>query len=181
MRTKIMDFPGGPMVVWIHIFPWFCSYHEVRLMKKTIILNCLFLLAFMAANALAEERQIGKVKALRGLVSIIRDGRTIPAFPNKDVLLSDVIITGSDGAVGILLEDNTLLSMGPISRISMNKFDFSPATNQYAMRLGMQQGSFVYRSGLLGKLAPHAVTMDTPVGTISMLKESNFMANFPEK
>lgn len=150
-------------------------------MKKIILLNCLFLVACLAVNAMAEERQIGKVKGLRGLVSIIRDGKTIPAFPNKEVLLSDVIITGSDGAVGILLDDNTLLSMGPISRISMNKFDFSPATNQYAMRLGMQQGSFVYRSGLLGKLAPHAVSMETPVGTISMLKESNFMANFPEE
>lgn len=147
-------------------------------MKKIIILNCLLFLAVMATSAMAEGRQIGKVKGLRGMVSIIRDGRTIPAFPNKEVLLSDVIITGSDGAVGILLDDNTLLSLGPISRIVMSKFDFSPATNQYAMQLGMQKGTFVYRSGLLGKLAPHAVTMDTPVGTISMLKESNFMAKF---
>jgi hypothetical protein len=149
-------------------------------MKKIIFFNTLIILALMVASAMAEGRQIGKVKALRGMVSIIRDGRTFPAFPNKEVLLSDVIITGSDGAVGILLDDETLLSMGPISRLAMNKFDFSPATNKYAMQLGMQHGSFVYRSGLLGKLAPHAVTLDTPVGTISMLKESNFMAKFDE-
>jgi hypothetical protein len=31
----------------------------------------------------------------------------------------------------------------------------------------------------MGKLAPHAVQLETPVGTISMLKETNFMARFP--
>ena len=150
-------------------------------MKKSILLHGLLFLAVLASSAMAEGRQIGKVKALRGMVSIIRDGKNIPAFPHKEVMLSDVIITGSDGAVGILLDDNTLLSMGPISRLTMDKFDFSPATNQYALRLKMQQGTFVYLSGLLGKLAPHAVTLDTPVGTISMLKDSNFMAKFDEE
>lgn len=150
-------------------------------MKKSILVHTLFILALLAANAMAEGRQIGKVKGLRGMVSIIREGKNIPAFPHKEVMLDDVIITGSDGAVGILLDDNTLLSMGPISRLTLDKFDFSPATNQYAMRLKMQQGTFVYLSGLLGKLAPHAVSMETPVGTISMLKESNFMAKFDQE
>jgi hypothetical protein len=43
----------------------------------------------------------------------------------------------------------------------------------------MEQGTFVYLSGLLGKLAPHAVQIETPSGNISMLKESNFMVRFP--
>lgn len=138
----------------------------------------LSMLTLPAQNLSAEVRPIGTVKALRGLASIVREGRTIPVVPRMDVCLNDVILTGSDGAVGILLEDNTLLSMGPISRLTMDRFDFSPSANQYGMRLLMEKGSFVYLSGLLGKLAPHAVSMETPVGTISMLKETNFMANF---
>lgn len=150
-------------------------------MKKMIFPYSILFLALTVSSVLAEGRSIGKVKGLRGMVSIIREGKNIPAFPHKEVMIDDVIITGSDGAVGILLDDNTLLSMGPISRLTLDKFDFSPATNQYAMRLKMQQGTFVYLSGLLGKLAPHAVSMDTPVGTISMLKESNFMAKFDQE
>ena len=78
------------------------------------------------------------------------------------------------------MEDNTLLSMGPISRVSMDRFVFSPAQNEYAMRMHFNHGTFVYQSGLLGKLAPHAVELDTPVGRISMLKGADFKAKFTE-
>ncbi len=152
-------------------------------MKKTSFSCFLAVLLVCALSfpALAEPKVIGKVKGLRGLVSILRDGKTKPAFPNDRIYQSDVILTGSDGAIGILLEDNTLISMGPISRVSMDKYTFAPATNEYAMRLNMQHGTFVYQSGLLGKLAPHAVELDTPVGRISMLKEeTNFKAKFAE-
>lgn len=152
-------------------------------MKKTVFSYCLavLLLCTIPLLAFAEARVIGKVKGLRGLVSILRDGKTKPAFPNDRIYQSDIILTGSDGAIGILLEDNTLISMGPISRVRMDKFTFEPATNEYAMRLNMQHGTFVYQSGLLGKLAPHAVELNTPVGRISMLKEdTNFRAKFAE-
>ncbi len=152
-------------------------------MKKTVFSYCLavLLLCTIPLLAFAEARVVGKVKGLRGLVSILRDGKTKPAFPNDRIYQSDIILTGSDGAIGILLEDNTLISMGPISRVRMDKFTFEPATNEYAMRLNMQHGTFVYQSGLLGKLAPHAVELITPVGRISMLKEdTNFRAKFAE-
>jgi hypothetical protein len=152
-------------------------------MKKTVFSYCLavILLCTIPLLACAEARVVGKVKGLRGLVSILRDGKTKPAFPNDRIYQSDIILTGSDGAIGILLEDNTLISMGPISRVRMDKFTFEPATNEYAMRLNMQHGTFVYQSGLLGKLAPHAVELITPVGRISMLKEdTNFRAKFAE-
>lgn len=127
----------------------------------------------------ADQAFIGKIKGTRGLVSVVRDGKTIPAYPMMKVLLKDVIMTGSNGALGILLKDNTLLSMGPMSKLSMDKFVFSPADNKYGMQVSMQQGSFVYLSGLLGKLAPLSVDIKTPVGKISMLKKTSFMARFP--
>lgn len=140
----------------------------------------LLLLCIFPLSAMAENRMIGKVKGLRGLVSILRDGKTKPAFPNDKIYQSDTILTGSDGAIGILLEDNTLISMGPIGRVSMDKFSFAPARNEYELKLHMMRGTFVYQSGLLGKLAPHAVELDTPVGRISMLKETSFQAKFSE-
>lgn len=150
-------------------------------MKKTACC-CLAIMVLCTLPLLsfAETRVIGKVKGTRGIVSIMRDGKTKPAFPNDKIYLSDTILTGSNGAIGILLEDNTLISIGPIGRLAMKKFKFSPAKNEYEMRLQMSQGTFVYQSGLLGKLAPHAVTLDTPVGPISMLKPTNFKARFSE-
>lgn len=149
-------------------------------MKKLILLSLLILFASVGLVQGAEQH-IGKVKGTKGLVSIIRAGKNIPAFPHMKLYINDTIMTGSNGAVGVLLEDNTLLSMGPMSRLAMDKFEFKPSENKYAMKLRMQQGTFVYLSGLLGKLAPLAVELNTPVGTISMLKESNFMATFPAR
>ncbi len=149
-------------------------------MKRFVVAFCIccLIFAFFCSALYATENVIGKVKGTRGITTILRDGKYRPAFPNQEVLLSDTIVTGSNGAIGILLEDNTLISMGPMSRVAMDKFTFVPAKNEYAMRLHMMQGTFVYQSGLLGKLAPHAVELDTPVGKISMLKGSDFKAKF---
>jgi hypothetical protein len=148
---------------------------------KRALLVCILLIVWSALPALAAGKHIGTVKAYKGIVSVMRSGKPIPARPYLKLYLSDVIMTGSNGSVGVMLEDNTLLSMGPMSRLVLDEFKFEPADNQYAMRLTMQQGTFVYLSGLLGKLAPNAVELDTPVGTISMIQETDFMASFPEQ
>lgn len=148
-------------------------------MMKNVWLVVLALCLIIPGAAGAQQDYIGKIKGTKGLVSISRDGKTIPAYPMMKIHLKDVIMTGSNGALGILLEDNTLLSMGPMSKLSMDKFVFSPATNKFGMQVSMQQGTFVYLSGLLGKLAPLSVDIKTPVGEISMLKKTNFMARFP--
>lgn len=148
-------------------------------MKKPVIGLIVLLLWGLSNTSFAELQHIGKIKGTNGIVSIQRNGKMIPAFPHMKVYLNDILITGSNGVVGLLLEDNTLLSMGSMSRLALDKFDFSPANNKYALQLSMQQGTFVYLSGLMGKLAPHAVKLDTPSGTINMLKETNFMASFP--
>lgn len=152
----------------------------VNQMRKHLVLGMVLLL-LSGSPALGEGPQIGTVKGTKGLVSILRGGATLPAPTYTKVLQSDTIMTGSDGAIGILLEDNTLLALGPMSRLALDKFKFVPAKNEYAMQVRMEQGTFVYISGLLGKLAPHAVQLETPVGTVSMLKESSFMARFPEE
>ena len=150
-------------------------------MKKACVCTVvIFLFGVMPVIVQAQNTIIGKVKGTRGIVSILREGRTKPAFPNDQIFLSDTIMTGSNGAIGILLEDNTLISMGPISRVSMEKFKFVPSENEYEMRLHMMQGTFVYQSGLLGKLAPNAVELETPVGRISMLKGTDFKAKFSQ-
>lgn len=146
---------------------------------KKIWLIVLALCLILPGAAGAAQNYIGKVKGTRGLVSIVRNGKTIPAYPMMKIQLKDVIMTGSNGALGILLKDNTLLSMGPMSKLSMDKFVFSPDKNKFGMQVTMQQGTFVYLSGLLGKLAPLSVDIKTPVGEISMLKKTNFMARFP--
>lgn len=146
--------------------------------SRCLALTLLILLPLVAQAD--EQPVVGKVKNTRGQASIVRDSTTHPAMPNDPLYRSDTILTGADGAIGIMLEDNTLISMGPTGRLSVDEFKFAPAKSEYDLRLHLMHGTFVYQSGLLGKLAPYAVELDTPAGRISLLQETDFKAKFSE-
>lgn len=70
--------------------------------------------------------------------------------------------------------------MGPLSKLGMDKFVFTPSKNKFGMQVSMQQGSFVYLSGLLGKLAPLSVNIQTPVGKIKYAQKDKFYGPIPK-
>src|SRR5690349_2696450 len=90
-------------------------------------LAVLFLLVMLPSLALAEG--IGKIKVLSGQVSIERLGETIPAVLGAAVFQTDKIITGKEGSIGLLFNDDSRLSAGPNSVLALDKFNFDPATN----------------------------------------------------
>ena len=78
------------------------------------------------------------------------------------VLGSDRIVTGADGSVGIMLLDDTLLSVGPNSTVSLDKFAFDPATNDGALSASVKRGTMAVISGKLAKKTPGTVQFSTP-------------------
>ena len=53
---------------------------------------------------------------------------------------ADVLKTGADGSVGITMADNSLLSAGPNSILSLDRFDFDPTSNQGRFDAQLQEG-----------------------------------------
>ena len=111
---------------------------------------------------------IGSVKNVRGTATVVRAGETIPAHPGLGLLAGDILETGADGALGLTLRDDSLLSLGPSSRIALEKFQFAPAEGNLGLTTRIVRGTFAYLSGLIGKLAPDATTFVTPVATIGV-------------
>ena len=118
--------------------------------------------ALLAQPAFAAENAAGAVKNSKGIASIEREGKKLPAPAGSVVLGSDRIVTGADGSVGIMLLDDTLLSVGPNSTISLDKFAFDPATNDGALSASVKRGTMAVISGKLAKKTPGTVQFSTP-------------------
>lgn len=132
-------------------------------------LRGLFLALLCAAPAgAARGEQIGRVRTLDGAVSIQRNGTSVPAAVGGDVQRGDVIRTGKPGAVGIVLNDDTTISLGSRSELTMIDFAFEPKEGKFALVTRMAKGTFSYLAGLIGKLAPKTIQLQVPDATIAV-------------
>jgi hypothetical protein len=111
---------------------------------------------------------IGHIHSLNGTVSILRAKATLPGAVGTPLNSIDIIRTGKPGAVGIVLTDGTTFSLGPNSELAIKDYAFNPKENKFSLVVRMAKGTFVYLSGLIGKLSPNAVKLDIPDATIGV-------------
>ncbi|MGD0275588.1 MAG: FecR domain-containing protein [Syntrophales bacterium] len=130
-------------------------------MKKLIITASLSIIV-CAGLAFAGEQSIGFVKKVSGKAYISRQQKLIPANVNDKLQVNDALVTGSDGSMGVIFQDNSVLSLGPKSRIDLTKFAFEPAENKLAFAAKVKKGTMVYLTGLIAKLNHKSVHFETP-------------------
>jgi hypothetical protein len=132
-------------------------------------MRCSVIVAFvagllLAAPCFAEEGAIGSVHNVTGKVVVVRAGAEIKAEPGLRLKAGDILQTGTNGAVGIVLWDDSTVSMGLSSQLELTEFRFKPAQKDFALVLTMVKGTFVYVPGRIAKLAPDSVRIQTPAG-----------------
>ena len=111
---------------------------------------------------------IGVVKVVKGEAFVQRGDQALPARDGMGLAEGDLLRTGPDGRLGVLLRDDTRLSLGPDSEIRIDRFAFAPAQGNLALVLRMLRGAATYVSGKLAKLSPEAVRVETPVGIVGI-------------
>ena len=110
----------------------------------------------------AEETKAGFVKNISGQVFIGRKQISIPAKAGDKLFENDFIITGSDGKIGIILQDNSVLGIGPNTQVNISKFVFEPANKKFAFTAQIKKGTLVYLAGLIAKLDNKSVRFESP-------------------
>ena len=120
----------------------------------------------MAAAAFAAD--IGQIKIAKGQVSIERQGKTVPATVGARLQTSDIVKTGADGSVGITMDDDSLLSAGPNSALSLDHFSFDSTTNQGRLDTSLNKGTLAVISGRIAKQTPDAMTVRTPTAILGV-------------
>ncbi|MFH0994849.1 MAG: FecR domain-containing protein [Pseudomonadota bacterium] len=117
---------------------------------------------------MAESESIGIVKTVKQNVFVVRKGEAIPVVVNMRLMIKDLVRTGPDGAIGFILKDDTVISMGPGSELVIDEFSFNPVEKNMSFVARMFHGTVSYFSGQIGKLSPESVRFNTPVATIGM-------------
>ncbi|KJU87498.1 secreted protein containing FecR protein domain protein [Candidatus Magnetobacterium bavaricum] len=131
------------------------------------IIGLTLLLLFIPVGLYAAET-IGSIKAIGGKASVIRGENVVSAAVGTKVFKNDTLETGDDGTVGVILRDDTRLSLGPKSKIVFDDFVFSPNDNKYALVTRMTKGTATCVTGMIGKLSPKSVRFETPLATLGI-------------
>lgn len=133
--------------------------------------HCFAVIALLAISVTAfaqEQTPAGRVKIVTGSAFIVRGGATLRAEVGQPIFESDSLRTGEDGRIGITLNDDTRLSLGPSSEVRIDSFKYAPAQGSLAMAVRFLQGIAVYVSGQIAKLAPDAVRLETPSAIVGV-------------
>jgi hypothetical protein len=132
----------------------------------TLLLGALCLLS--AADPAFARETIGVVRTASGAATVTRGEMTLPAAPGLKIMAGDTLGTGRDGSLGVILRDDSSLSIGPESRLVLRSFLFSPSDGKFSLVARITRGTMAYLSGLIGKLAPGKARFETPTATIGI-------------
>lgn len=127
----------------------------------------LLVVAAIPPSARADE-PIGQIKTLSGAVTVTRDGSPIKATIGDHVMQADEIVTGSDGAVGITFADNSMMSLGPQSKLDLDQFQFDTTTHAGVFNSSLKSGTLAVKSGQIVQQTPFAMHVQTPAALLGV-------------
>lgn len=124
----------------------------------------------LATSLYADERNssIGYVMKVQGEAFVTVDGKMQPATIGMPLQIGSSLKTGADGSMGVTLEDDTVMSFGPNSELTVDAFLFAPAQGELKLSATISRGTLNFISGVIAKLKPEAVEINTPTGTIGV-------------
>jgi hypothetical protein len=151
-------------------FPVFASNRERPLMRPLLfsLLAALALLVPALPAAAVSGQPIGFVKVLQGEAFAQRGSERVPLSLGAAVYRQDICETAKRAQLGISFKDNTLISLGPNSRLTLAAYEFEPAEHRYSAVLQLARGTLLYVSGLIAKLSPQSVQVSTPVANVAV-------------
>ena len=137
-------------------------------MKFLKVFLLLSFLSILPDVCIAELESIGFADSVKGEVMIIRSKIAVKAVQNMKVIPGDSIKTGSNSSVGLIFEDDTVVSLGPSSEMEIEEFLFNPADRELSFVARMLKGTFSFVTGQIAKLAPQKVRFETPKATLGV-------------
>lgn len=139
--------------------------------------------SFSGASAAETGRRAGVAAAVQGEVSVTGPVRpTVEAVSSgMDLVLDDRLATGAESRAQALLIDETTLTLGPDSELTIDRFVFDPDGGASEITANFVKGAMRFVSGRIGQLAPERVNVRTPVGTLGIRGTIAFAVDRPDK
>jgi len=131
----------------------------------------LILASLVAAEVPALGQQpppAGRIKIAVGSAFVVRQGQSIAAQVGQLVYEADGLKTAADGRIGVTLNDDTRVSLGPNSEIRLDRFLYAPAEGRLGFVLRVVSGIVAYVSGRIAKLSPDSIRLETPSAVVGV-------------
>lgn len=116
----------------------------------------------------ADLAPVGYVMTVAGNANVITNGTTTDAKVGTPIFEGSKLNVGSDSSMGVTLIDNTVMSLGPKSEMVVDEYLYAPAKNELKLTTTIAHGTLNFISGVIAKLRPEAVKINTPTGTIGV-------------
>ncbi|MDR7095981.1 FecR family protein [Hydrogenophaga laconesensis] len=129
---------------------------------------CAGLVLWAGAAMATEGSPVGYVKNVKGTATVTTNGQAIEAQPGTPLHPGSVLRTGAQSSMGVTFKDNTLMSFGPDTLLTVEEYLYEPAEGKLKLGARMGKGTLNYVSGVIAKLQPEAVTVKTPAGMIGV-------------
>src|SRR5262245_40026584 len=129
--------------------------------------GCAFsLVALLASSAAFADVPIGQIKTGTGNITVERAGAAKPIQVGERVFKSDTIVTAAGASVGITFIDNSMMSLGPSSRLSLDEFEFDTTTQKGIFNASLKKGTLAVKSGQIVRQTPDAMHIRTPAALL---------------
>ena len=122
----------------------------------------------LSSTVLADANAISYVKTVNGEATITTAGKKVKAEVGTAIFQGSQLKTAAKGSMGITFKDETVMSFGPETELTVDEYLYNPSQNKLKLGSKLTKGSLNYVSGVIAKLQPSAVTVTTPTGTIGV-------------
>src|SRR5260221_7947109 len=92
-----------------------------------IIRRAVTFLAFALLAANAGAQGVGRVQFVSGLAEVERGAQRLPLQPAAEVRAGDLVLTGADGHLQLVMIDAAHVSLRPNSRMRIDSYEFDAA------------------------------------------------------
>jgi hypothetical protein len=141
---------------------------KIWLALPALLLATLALQSQAQAQNQPPDEAIGYVKTVTGEAWVITAGQRFKAQAGSVVLLGSQLKTGAAAAMGVTFKDDTVMSFGPDTELTVDEYLYAPARDQFRLSARLARGTLNYLSGVIAKLKPDAVSVKTPSGIIGV-------------
>lgn len=112
------------------------------------------------AAAVSGEVALAAVAGIRAIGKDVVSG--------DPIFLGDKITTGQDGRLQIMLQDETVFTLGPNAALTVDKFVYDPSTSAGKVSATILKGTFRFVSGKIAQRQPSDMDVKLPVGSIGV-------------
>lgn len=138
--------------------------HHIHMLAR-IAASLLILSAAAPVPGFAQKLSVGQAAAIVRVVEGKYQTELRPLAASNEVFHNESIITKADSAAKIKFSDDTILTVGPDSNVTLDAFVYDPNTKNSKMVVNTAVGVARFVTGRMGSAA---YTIKTPTATIGV-------------